>query len=240
VNARARRSGQFQMLPVAWEYDSQIMQVSAQAELLFLRMISLCNSVQSYGRLSAAQVQSCARGMRNLRSACAELVLAELVSANADSTEYHINERTRWYLDEPNPNVSAHKPEAKPAGQKHIAPKTRDNVVPRGGARVKRDREIDREEEQTPSGSVRSSSAQAAPRVAGGATQPAPNPEVPEVPAAGTISGAEARAAIRATLNKAKQTVPGSTGKDTKFSKYDPDRPITPITSAMASGLAAE
>jgi hypothetical protein len=240
VTPSIRKGAQFQKLPVAWEHDSQIMTLSPQAELLFLRMISLCNSVQSYGRLSAAQVRLCARGLRNLRSACAELVSAELLSANTDLTEYHVNERTRWFLDEPMPNVSTYKPEAKTAGQKASAPKSTDNGLPRGGARVKREREIEREEGRTPSGSVRPSSAQAAPRGTGGATQPAPNPEVPEVPEVGTMSGAEARAAIRETLNKAKQSVSGSTGKDTKFSKYDPDRPITPINSAMASGWTAE
>lgn len=240
MTTRIRQSTQFQKMPMAWEYDGQIMQLSAQAELLFLRMISLCNSVQSYGRLSAAQVQSCARGMRNLRSACAELVSEELVSVNATSTEYHITEPLRWFLAEPNPNVSPHKPGVKSPGQKASAPKTRENDVPRGGAREKREREIDREEGRTPSGSVRPSSAQAAPRGSGGAAQPALNPEVPEVPAAGTMSGAEARNAIRAQLNKAKQTVPGSTGRDTKFSKYDPDRPTTPINSAMAAGWDAE
>lgn len=235
-----RQAAQFQKLPLAWECDGQILMLSPQAELLFLRMLSLTNSVQSYGRLSAAQVQLCARGMRSLSKACAELVQAELISHDVQLAEYHVNDRTKWFLDQPKDNVSGYKPEAKTAAQKVSAPPVRDNAVPRGGARVKREREIEREEGRTPPGSVRPSSAQAAPRVAGGATQPAPDPEVPEVPATGTLSRAEALASIRQTLNQAKQTVPGSTGRDTKFSKYDPNRPMTPINSAMASGWTGE
>jgi len=76
-----------------------------------------------------------------------------------------------------------------------------------------------------------------APRSGGGAARPArkTNPEpAPEMPPEGvTLPGVEARALMRAELKRGRANNPAATGIDTKFSKYDPDRPIEPITSAM-------
>jgi hypothetical protein len=92
--------------------------------------------------------------------------------------------------------------------------------------------------ERTPSGSVRSFSAQAAPRVAGGATQPAledlEDPDGPIVVDGRKLVGAELIAYTKAEAQKGRAKNRAATGIDTKFSKYDPDRPITPIQSAMS------
>jgi hypothetical protein len=108
---------------------------------------------------------------------------------------------------------------------------------PRGGARVKKDREIDREEERTPSGSVRSSSAPAAPRVAGGATQPALEDQEQEGVAPeedlSKLSRSELIALTKRRAAEGRKRNSAATGIDTKFSRYDPDRPIVPINSAF-------
>jgi hypothetical protein len=228
-------------LPCQFSQDAELMLVSVPAQMLFLRILGLCSGLQTQGRINAAQVQTLCSGMSRPKQYLDELVSKALLTPDSTGAvlvqEYVVSNAAHWL------RLDNRRPSLPPGQNKNAAPKKADSG-PRApvhvGAPVKKEREIEREEGRTPSGSVRPSSAQAAPRGSGGAAQPAPNPEVPEVPAEGTMTGAEARASIRATLDRAKKTVPGSTGKDTKFSKYDPDRPITPIRSAMASGWDAE
>lgn len=224
-------------LPINWDMDEDLIGLPEGAKLVFLKIVEFCHTMQSDGTLTTAQLHSVSsRSARGKQSVDRLLAAGALVLDSAKTggrQTVSIRNAARWL-----PGNNQEKPIS--AGHKAKPPASPVNNVPRGGARVKRERETEREEERTPSGSVRSSSAQAAPRVAGGATQPAPDPEVPEVPATGTLSRAEALASIRQTLNHAKQNVPGSTGRDTKFSKYDPNRPMTPINSAMASGWTGE
>jgi len=76
-----------------------------------------------------------------------------------------------------------------------------------------------------------------APRSGGGAARPARKTdpiESVEIPPEGvTMRAPDAQAAIRATLNNTKATSPLSTGTDTTFSKYPPDRPTEPIPSVL-------
>lgn len=76
-----------------------------------------------------------------------------------------------------------------------------------------------------------------APRSGGGAARPArktePIQEV-DVPAEGvTLTGAEARKLIRKQIANGQKKNPASTGRPTKFSKYDPDRPTEPIPPVL-------
>lgn len=217
--------------------DDQLLQVPVQARWLFLSMVGLSHATQSHGKITPRQCQTLAAGMSKVSRSLVQLRDAELIMYDQGEDAYWICDGQRWDLHVTSAGQAEGIPVSKHAGQRQEKPVKTEPAVSRAPAHVKKERNVEREEGRTPSGSVRPSSAQAAPRVAGGATQPAPEPEVP---AEGTMTGAEARAAIRATLNRAKQTVPGSTGRDTKFSKYDPNRPMTPISSAMASGLAME
>lgn len=224
-------------LPINWDSDEDLIELPATALVLFVKVVEFCHTMQSDGSLTYSQLQSLSSSLSRGRQSVDRLLASGALVADSPLSHGRIPVRirnaARW-LPAVNPPKTISAGQSKNDQRKEVKPE------PRGGARVKRERETEREEGRTPSGSVRPSSAQAAPRVAGGATQPAPTPESPEVPTVGTMSGAEARAAIRAQLTKAKQTVPGSTGRDTKFSKYDPDRPITPINSAMAAGWDSE
>jgi hypothetical protein len=136
--------------------------------------------------------------------------------------------------------LSNTRPSIPPAQNKNRAPKetpSQPRAGAREGAREKTDRQTDREEERTPSGSVRSSSARAAPRVAGGATQPTQKdhetPDSAPANGTGTMSRAEAIAFARSEVARGRKNNPAATGIDTKFSKYDPNRPIEPIRSTF-------
>lgn len=228
--------------------DDQLLQVPVQARWLFLSMVGLSHAVKSHGKITPRQCLTLAAGMSKVSRSLVQLRDAELITYDQGEDAYWICDGQRWDLVVPGDGPlrdpagtgggqAADIRPRKAAGQKTQRPVKTEPAGSRARAHVEKERQKEREEERTPSGSVRSSSAQAAPRVAGGATQPAP---VAEVPQGGTMAGAEARNAIRETLNKAKQTVPGSTGRDTNFSKYNPDRPITPINSAVGSDWDTE
>lgn len=80
-----------------------------------------------------------------------------------------------------------------------------------------------------------------APRSGEGAARPArksesksdPGEVVVPPPEGVTLAGAEARNLIRKQIANGQRNNPASTGRPTKFSKYDPDRPTEPITSAL-------
>jgi len=243
-------------LPHNWEMDETLIGLPDGAKLLFIKVIAFCDSMGSEGVLTGAQLQTLASRMtrgrqsveRLLSSGCllvdpplsprSQSVVPPLSSGcysaapplPVGSQRVVVANAARWFLVvNPPKTISAGK-------NTNRAPKKAEDE-PRGGAREKTDRQTDREEERTPSGSVRSSSAQAAPRVAGGAAQPAPKDlETPvSAPAngGGTMSRAEAIAFARSEIAKGRKKNPAATGIDTSFTKYDPNRPIEPITSTF-------
>jgi hypothetical protein len=228
-------------LPYNWDMDETLIGVPEGTKLLFAKIIEFCHSMGSDGTLTIAQLKSLSerytRGKQSvdrLLASGALLVNSPLSpggwSVSSPAQSVSIANAVRWL---PVNNASKSIP---PVQNHNRAPKEPDSV-PRGGARVKKEREIEREEERTPSGSVRSSSAPAAPRVAGGATQPSLEDQEKSGVApgknGGTLSRSAAIALAKENIAKGRKNNPAATGIDTKFSRYDPDRPITPITSAM-------
>ena len=251
-------------LPHNWEMDETLIGLPDGAKLLFIKVIAFCDSMGSEGVLTGAQLQTLASRMtrgrqsveRLLSSGCllvdpplsprSQSVVPPLSSGcysaapplPVGSQRVVVANAARWFLVvNPPKTISAGK-------NTNRAPKKAEDE-PRGGAREKTDRQTDREEERTPSGSVRSSSAQAAPRVAGGAAQPAPqerrmlpgedlgDPDGPIVVNGRKLRGAELIAHVRAEVENGRRKNPAATGIDTSFSKYDPNRPIEPITSTF-------
>lgn len=257
---RTDRGQSWFRLPYNWDMDDGLIGVPEGTKLLFLKIIEFCHSTGSGGTLTAAQLQILAsrhkRGKESIDRLQASGALRYGCSKEScGSTEAELRQcqgraeaelRQSWGSAEAELKQcwsiakaalwlpQGNQPKSIPPVQNRNRPAKSAENVPRGGAREKREREIEREEERTPSGSVRSSSAQAAPRVAGGATQPAlQDQESAGVDGGGTLSRDEAVALARSEIARGRAKNPAATGIDTKFSKYDPDRPIIPITSAF-------
>lgn len=243
-------------VPHTWEVDEALIGLTDTSKLLFLRILGFSDSIGSDGVLTGAQLlHLTAKGARGrqaverlLCSGALSVVGPLLPGCPSDATPMSvrcgavvdslfagcgsvvISSLARWL-----PVVN--QPATISAGQnKNRAPKKAD-VEPRAGARQEIEREREREEGRTPSGSVRPSSAPAAPRVAGGATQPALEDQemsgVAPEENLGTLSRSESLALARANIVKGQKNNPASKGISTQFSRYDPNRPIVPINSAF-------
>lgn len=235
-------------LPYNWDMDETLVGLPEGTKLLFIKIVEFCHAIGSDGSLTEAQLQFISRGYARGKQGVDRLKAAgalreDSVETGSRQSQYsvetpatqlvYIANAARWLPGNNTPKSIT------PAQNRNRAPK-KEETAPRAPARVKRDREIDREEERTPSGSVRSSSAQAAPRVASGAAQPAPKdleaPDSAPGNGGGTMSRAEAIAFARSEVARGRKKNPAATGIDTKFSKYDPNRPIEPITSNFLFG----
>jgi hypothetical protein len=243
-------------IPHNWELDDTLVGLPDTAQLLFLKIIGLCDATGSEGVVTGAQLlHLTAKGARGRRAVerllcsgalsvvgplspgcpsdatpmsvrCSSVVTSVLAGCGS----VVISMPARWLS-------VANQPAPISAGQnKNRAPKK----PPHAGGRLETDRQTDREEGRTPSGSVRPSSAPAAPRVAGGATQPALKDQEQEGVApegngdrVDRSGRAAAIAFARSEVERGRKNNPAATGIDTKFSRYDPDRPIVPINSAF-------
>lgn len=74
-----RASGWFR-LSRTYYLDPKILKVSESAELLFVRMLALSDATNNGGLITAEQVLTINRGMRNLNAKCDELVDAKLLA----------------------------------------------------------------------------------------------------------------------------------------------------------------
>lgn len=212
-----RQAGWFK-LSNTYHLDPKILQVSAGAELLFVRALALCDATQSNGRVSAEQVRVIARGMRSLRACCAELV-GVLLWSYVDDVQGHcggyvVLAYNKWVgtmptRQEENPD--------QPEKSIEVRSMDRPRAGARGNARVKTDRQTDKDSIRSPSGSDRMESARAAPRDAGGATQPAPNNDGdPD-----TLGGLTGPEAARAAIAKGRKNNPYATGRDVQFRRTE-------------------
>lgn len=260
---RGEREQAWFRVPTNWCMDEHLVGVPEGAQHLFLKIIECCHQMGNGGVLTVAQVQAISgrvtRGRQHvdrLLSSGALRVVSPL-SADPHSVDSALSVRSQsvvsWWLDRCQLVVIANaarwllvvnQPTSIPAGRNtNRAPKETE-TEPRGGARVKKEREKEREEERTPSGSVRSSSAQAAPRVAGGAAQPAPKDLEPPGSApgdgGGTMSRAEAIAFAKSEIARGRKKSPAPRETNFRFSKYDPDRPIEPIPRTLIFGEEPE
>jgi len=244
--ARMERGHTWFAMPLAFARDPKLLTVPPVTRYLFLELVALSLETSSCGRVDAVQLSSCGHGMRGLRQHCGLLMDALLLSYDQEEDAYYILDGAKWLEQRPqdDPKATVRRPQDDPkatstksvsAGQNVNRSQKEPKSEPRVGARVE---QTDRPEEgRTPSGSVRPSSAQAAPRVAGGAAQPAlenlEDPVDPIMVDGRRLRGSELIAYAKAEVEKGRAKNKSATGIDTKFSKYDPDRPIVPITSAL-------
>jgi hypothetical protein len=253
--ARSERESAWFALPIAFARDPKLLSVPPATRYLFLELVALALEMDSGGRIDGVQLMSCGRGMRGLRSHCGRLSVALLLRYDPLEDAYYILDDTKWLRrrqqSDTKATVERHQGDTKATSRKSVSAAPTgghsgwtEETPPRGGARVEKERKKEREE-RTPSGSVRSSSAQAAPRVAGGAAQPTPeprqplpgedlgDPDGPIIVDGRKLRGAELIAHVRAEVENGRKKNPAATGIDTSFSKYDPNRPIEPITSTF-------
>lgn len=259
-------------LPAQWEMDPAVVGLPDGAKILFLRIVQHCNLSGNKGVLTDSQLDAFAEDKRRGWEALDRLKISGALvplpakyplipgkinnnyplipddhplmtddhqptpDDHALTTRWVLANSQKWLLPgNSNGSISA--------GQNtNRAPKSLPAKSPaRAGAEGMK--EGRREEDRTPSGSVRSSSAPAAPRSARGAAQPAQdqkNSAVANGEKSGTLSRADAIALARSEISKGRAKNSAATGIDTKFSKYDPNRPITPIRSANLFGGADE
>lgn len=166
------------MLPLGWHRDPVISRLSALGVNVFIALVEYCQVTGNRGVMTWEELVSIARSFVRGRTVIDQLVVAEAVIVESvvgeesvssgsvvgeESVIVRLSNTQRWlFTGNPRRAISA-------GEDKGVA----SNGDAESRARVKRDREIEREEERTPSGSVRSSSARAAPRGAGGAARPA-------------------------------------------------------------------
>lgn len=231
--ARTEKGRGWFAMPLAFARDPKLLAVPPATRYLFLELVALSLETPPYGRVSAVQLSSCGHGMRNLRARCGELMGVSLLSYDQEEDSYWVQDGAKWLEQRPQGDTNPTPTPKVSPGQRAKGTEKAPRGAARGAAREELQTNTQTEEERTPSGSVRSSSAQAAPRGTGGATQPAQDQESAGVDGAGTMSRDEAIAFARSEVAKGRAKNPAATGIDTKFSKYDPDRPIIPITSAF-------
>lgn len=161
------RNSNFFMVPLGWYRDPEISELPAGSLNVWIGLLEHCQVAGNGGVMEMREVnavaRSFARGTASVRALIERGTLVVDGSFDAETTVVRISNPARWLM------MSNPRKAIKAADEGGVAP----NGVEASRARVKRDREIEREEERTPSGSVRSSSARAAPRSAGGAARPA-------------------------------------------------------------------
>lgn len=160
-------SQRFFMLPLGWHRDPIVGRLSALGVNVFLALVEYCQVTGNRGVMTWDEVASIARSFVRGRSVIGQLVSeGAVISESGEGEESDIVRLAnpqRWlFIGSPRKSMSA----GQDAG-------VASSSVAESRARVKKERETDREDERTPSGSVRSSSARAAPRSAGGAARPA-------------------------------------------------------------------
>jgi len=251
-----RRNSNFFMMPLNWNHDPDVVDLPPTTQVFWLGLIGLCQSSGNGGVMTWAQVHSFARSFQRGHDAVMRLtsrgslsvmhptggeLAVDMQRTVPGDAVVVVRNASRWLLDkQPSTSLSAGK--ATSSGAKS------EQTPDRAPAHVKKEREIEREEDRTPSGSVRSSSARAAPRSAGGAARPAP---IAGSAAAGRVdpdddedltpmSRADAIAAAKTAIRNGQRNSPYSTGRDVKLSRYDPDRPIIPLRSGFKIDGGAE
>lgn len=240
LTARNEMGVAWMKIPASFDQDAKLLKCSVAARYLFLAMIGLCNRTGSHGVVDVVQVSSCGVGMRDVTSRCGELVVHQLLRYVPEEGAYCVVDVQKW-LGSGVPAVSPPQPAKKvTAAQKPNPAPTRrlprEEDSPRAPAPVVLERERDREPIRSPSGSDRIGSAQAAPRDAEGATQPAPDVSGDldgEPDNFATLSGP---ALVRAELAKGRKKNPHSTGIDTQLWKYPRDRITEPMPGLINNG----
>lgn len=161
------RNTHFFMMPLGWYRDPQINNLPAGALNVWVGLLEHCQVAGNGGVMTWGEIytvsRSFARGTASVRALIDRGTLVVDGSFDGETTVVRVSNPARWLLvSNPRMAISAD-------GERGVA----SSGVAESRARVKIEREIEREEERTPSGSVRSSSARAAPRSAGGAARPA-------------------------------------------------------------------
>lgn len=259
-------------LPAQWEMDETIVGLPDGAKILFLRIVQHCNLSGNKGVLTDSQLEGFAEDKRRGWEALDRLKVSgalvplpskvPLIPGKINNNYRQIPDDLPLMTDDHGLTPDDHALTTRwvlANSQKWLLPSNTNGSIPAGQsksrtqnslpansptrARAEGMKEGRREEDRTPSGSVRSSSAPAAPRSAGGAAQPAQdqkNPLSSNGEKSGTLSRAEAIALARDEIRKGRAKNSAATGIDTKFSKYDPNRPITPINSVHLFGEVPE
>lgn len=247
-------------MPHGFVRDAKLSTVSFSAGFLFLALVDVAQESNSRGWLTLEQVAAAGHRLKNLKRYLKELCDAVLIRWEPSQSKYVIVDADKWRTSARNhgPEPALNQPRTSPepalngpsmgpewhpirpttspersiraAGQSHVDNGSRAQGCarsPAGAFEVPSTKWTD----GTPN------AGRDAPRSGGGAARPARKTDgirAPWDPPDGdTIAGAASIADIRKTLDKAKKSNPNSTGKDAPLSNYDPDRPTTPITSAM-------
>lgn len=231
-------------VPLSAIQDDDLLRVPPAARWLFFGMVFVAAAQRSNGRVGARQATSCVPGVSRVGTLLRQLCDAELLTFEHAEDAYYINDVEKWGLPGPKPvaTVSQPRQNSVSTGRKAAGHSVASGNVDEP-SRPQRKKETEKERENVPIpsgiGSERSPS-RAAPRSAESAAQHAPDRDVPAGDDGRRLSRQEIIAKARSEIQKGRAKNPGATGRDTSFSKYDPDRPMTPINSAIVSQQVSE
>lgn len=224
-------------LSASFRKDDKVLGLTLGAEMLFISLLLESRLCGYRGVFTWAQVRASAGKVRNQRSACEELVSAQLLAYDGSTSTYRIPRYWKWSAEGV---PEAPRRTAEPAGRKA---KSIDNGKsrPRAAARASAlpatpGPSYDREEEsrvevpnRTPSGSVRLGTAPDARRDAEGDARPARR-------AGGEVVGSseiDPRALARAEVEKGRKLNPAA-GRKFNYRPELPSREPTAFQSVMA------
>lgn len=178
----SRKRGQHAPLMPRYYEDEKFSIAGERAELLYVRILSWCSQSMTDGVVTDHDVALIGRGMRARAARLRSLCDAKLVEPLTDGRSYRV---VAW-LDY-NPSAEEIRA-ARASDRRRKGARTGDSVpagirperkhFPAGIRTPTTTATTTTGSDRTPSGSVRSEPAQAAPRCAGGAPQPAPGAEV--------------------------------------------------------------
>lgn len=253
---RAERRGEIvrpHILPEEWSRDDKLNSVSFSSQALFLRIVEAALMSDRNGRVTLKRVTECGAGLKNLKRYLSELVSVGMLRWDSSGAEYFVVDTKKWIRVQgyaidgrlaPSPdhtlrpalNQPSTGPELALNSEDGFPGKSTDDVDPRGRAALRSPappRAVIAS--RSPSGPDREpiTGRTAQPRSGGRAEEIAAMRAPWDPPDGVRLAAPNAQADIEKSIKEAQANSEHSTGKNVSFTKYPPDRPTEPITSAL-------
>lgn len=244
----------FIQLPADWIFNPLLLKAPPAARLLFFSLWTIAQGQGGTTTLSFEQAQHAVPGLSKTKVWLDALVDVGLLRESSVAGVWAFCDPATWNL----PSVSGRSVGVLPPDCERSVDDPQNNRFagqrvnnsdekPRVRAREEREKEREREPNPFGVGSVLSRSRPArderglpsTPVRMRRALQPG-DPGFADDDEGDTMSADEAKEKIRQTILRGQENNSGSRGNSIRFSKYDPNRPITPIQSAVSKSGAAE